>query len=469
MSRSAANDTTTPSLPPVAGAGVAAGTTTASVLRILSGLHAGASRKLAAQEMILVGSGDDCDIVLADNGVARHHALVNIVGATASLRALDAPLRLDGAPLQPGDPVELRALQRVQIGDASIAFGGETDAGWATLLPMAMNSDGSVVAPKARSRRLPAIAALAVLSLASVAIFAAVMPDGVKQADPRIALSNLITEFHIRDGRTSQDVNGNPVLSGIVDTRATRDRIQERLQAEKIGATLDLRTGERIADDVREVLRTQGVTAKTRYLGDGDVQATGRFQDMDKLRTAAQSRAMHEVVGVNRVLVNNAVLDDDGTGAPRVANVPAPPPEPVRIVSVVRGDDPHVIALDGTIYAVGQELPGRGNLASIGQTVQVLAADGSLHKLKAEPVTPAELAAAAQQKLADEAVAAGIGPETGDGTKSASSIKPATESARATVSTAVRPPLAPAAKTTAAAEGNNPLRDIAAVPSTKTQ
>src|SRR3546814_7980150 len=35
-----------------------------NVLRILSGLHAGASRDLAEQEMIMVGSHDACDIVL---------------------------------------------------------------------------------------------------------------------------------------------------------------------------------------------------------------------------------------------------------------------------------------------------------------------------------------------------------------------------------------------------------------------
>ena len=41
-----------------------------NVLRIVDGLHAGASRVLADEEMILVGSGDDCDIVLADDAVA---------------------------------------------------------------------------------------------------------------------------------------------------------------------------------------------------------------------------------------------------------------------------------------------------------------------------------------------------------------------------------------------------------------
>ena len=42
-----------------------------AVLRIVSGLHVGATRPLARREMILVGSGDDCDVVLADASPAH--------------------------------------------------------------------------------------------------------------------------------------------------------------------------------------------------------------------------------------------------------------------------------------------------------------------------------------------------------------------------------------------------------------
>src|SRR5690606_22456559 len=100
------------------------------LLRIISGLHAGASRELAEREMILVGSGDDCDIVLADAGVAAHHALISVVDGHFQLRALDAPLQLEGRMLHPGDPVEMDSLQRVGLGEAALAFGLEDDPAW---------------------------------------------------------------------------------------------------------------------------------------------------------------------------------------------------------------------------------------------------------------------------------------------------------------------------------------------------
>lgn len=371
------------------------------VLRILSGLHAGASRTLAEREMILVGSGEDCDIVLADQGVARHHALINLVAGMSSLRALDAPLRVDGAPLHPGDPVELRGLQRIQLGDAAIAFGAADDPRWPTLLPAATGAPG---APRAGQglKRLPTVAALAVLSLASLAIFAAVMPPKEQEPGPKVTLESLIRDYRIGDGAVARDPNGDPVLTGTVADAATRERIGKRLQEAGITATLDLRTGEDIAADVSEVLRSQGVTAKTRYLGNGVVEASGRFEDMQALRAAAQSRAMHDVAGVDKVLAKNSI-EPEAAGIPPAGSAPAA--AAVRIVSVVRGEEPHLVDVDGVEYPVGADVPGHGRLVSIGTSAHVIAADGMLHKIVPKPVTADELAAAAQAQVAAETAA----------------------------------------------------------------
>lgn len=378
-----------------------------NVLRILSGLHAGASRTLAEQEMILVGSGDDCDIVLADHGVARHHALINLIGGMSSLRALDAPLRVDGQPLHPGDPVELRGLQRIQLGDAAIAYGVGDDSGWSALLPGAADMPGTARPANPGLRRLPVIAALAVLSLASLAIFAAVMPAHQKPVDVRTQLKSIINEYQVSGGKILENVNGVPVLSGTVKDDAARKRIANRFERDEIDAELDLRSGEDIAADVSEVLRSQGLNAKTRYLGNGVVEATGRFEDMDKLRAAVQSRTMHDTPGVTKVLANNyaepGTIRKTGTAAP---DAPAATSQaPVRIVSVVRGKEPHLVGVDGQEYPVGAELPGRGKLVSIGEYAHAISADGMLHKIIPEPVTAAEIAAAAEQQAAADAAA----------------------------------------------------------------
>lgn len=364
-----------------AGAAIDAG---GHALRILSGLHIGASRPLAEKEMMLVGSGEDCDIVLSDPGVAPHHALIGLLGGTFSVRALDAPLRIGGQPLHPGDPVELTTLQRIELGQAALAVGAVNDPGWSSLLP-AFDGSRPAPAPAPYMKRLPAVAAFAVLSLMSVAILAAVVPRHDKPPQPRDSLAQLIPEFGIVDGRASVDANGIAVLSGTVKDAATRDRIRQRLQQDGISASLNLRSGEDIAHDVREILRAKELAVRTRYLGNGDVEVTGNFDD-EKLRVAAKGRAMTEIPGVKRIIPRNyEPIDPFQTIAQPTAKA-AEPKTAVSLVSVVRGKEPHVLGSDGTRFVVGDSLPDGSKLSFIGsEYAMALDNAGSVKRVQLAP------------------------------------------------------------------------------------
>lgn len=379
-----------------------------NVLRIISGLHAGASRDMAEQEMILVGSGEDCDIVLADGNVAAHHALISLVNGRFSLRALDAPLHVGTSMVHPGDPVELTRVQRVGLGEAALAFGAGDDPGWATLLPGAAAAKPAPArAATPYLRRLPAIAAVAVLSLASLAIFAAVMPAQEPKVDARAQLAALIPEYAIDDGRVALDVRGNAVLTGTVRDVQTRERIRQRVEADDIAAVIDLRTGDDIASDVREVLRTNGLTAKTRYLGNGDVEASGYFPDEDRLKAIVYGRAMRDVKGVNRVLPRNFAAVQERTPE---TGAPAAPRSggPVRIVAIVNGKEPHLLDVNGSKYPIGADVPGHGNLISItGDAAHTLMADGRTHRVRIAPVSAEE----ARAKTAFVNVASRVSPQ----------------------------------------------------------
>lgn len=370
-----------------AGAAIDAG---GHALRILSGLHIGASRPLAEKEMMLVGSGEDCDIVLSDPGVAPHHALIGLLGGTFSVRALDAPLRIGGQPLHPGDPVELTTLQRIEFGQAALAVGAVNDPGWSSLLP-AFDGSRPAPAPAPYMKRLPAVAAFAVLSLMSVAILAAVVPRHHKPPQPRDSLAQLIPEFGIVDGRTSVDANGIAVLSGTVKDAATRDRIRQRLQQDGISASLNLRSGDDIAHDVREILRAKELAVRTRYLGNGDVEVTGNFDD-EKLRVAAKGRAMTEIPGVKRIIPRNyEPIDPFQTIAqPAAKDDAAEPKVAVSLVSVVRGKEPHVLGSDGTKFVIGEQLPDGSTLIGIGaEYATALDSAGKLQRVQlAPPLAP---------------------------------------------------------------------------------
>ncbi|AVR94337.1 FHA domain-containing protein [Pseudoduganella armeniaca] len=78
-------------------------------LRILNGLHRGASLPLDEQPQ-LIGAGDDADVVLVDPGIEPRHAVLRLDGGHWSLLALDGIVRgaaddvpADQPQLAPGD------------------------------------------------------------------------------------------------------------------------------------------------------------------------------------------------------------------------------------------------------------------------------------------------------------------------------------------------------------------------------
>lgn len=368
------------------------------VLRIVDGLHAGANRVLARDEMILVGSGDDCDIVLADDGVANHHALVTLVGGRYMVRALDAPVHVAGTQIDPGDPVELSAVQPVRIGEASIAFGAENDPAWDSFVTVFAPDDEREPVRPAIVRRLPLIAGVAVLSLASLAIFAAVLPASEQQVDPRERLAVVMAEHRVANVGIVDGVDGRPTVTGAVDSRAVLERLQAQLATEKIDAHLQLRTGEHIASDVAEMFRGHGIPVQARYVGNGDVEVVGEFDDGADIERLVRSRAVADIRGVTRILPRTP------QGAvPQADDARAAAPPPAHIVSIVRGNDPHLVDSEGRRFVPGDTVPGKGQLISIGEFAHVLSAGGDLVKVVPGPApAPTEADAAADATAAAE-------------------------------------------------------------------
>ncbi|MFZ7095282.1 FHA domain-containing protein [Luteimonas dalianensis] len=353
------------------------------LLRIVSGLHAGASRELAEREMILVGSGDDCDIVLADAGVATRHALISVVDGQFQLRALDAPLQLEGRLLHPGDPVEMDRLQRVGLGEAALAFGLQDDPAWLALAP-----DGDQpAASRARrlieplTRRLPLFAAVAVLGLASLAIIVAVVPEAESRIDPEARLLEIARQYGVSERKIERDVSNQPVLVGMVNDAATRRQIQQQIEEEALPVSLALSIGEDMAINVGELLRSGGFPAKTRYLGRGEVEATGYFEDMQAFEAYVRTPAVLDT-GVRLIRPINL--------AEEVEEAEAPELEAVRIVAHHRGDDPHLVDEDGKQYRAGEFIPGEGTLSALGRVAMVATEDGTIKTVEVRPVTAEE-------------------------------------------------------------------------------
>lgn len=368
------------------------------ILRILSGLHAGASRTLSSREMLLIGSGEDCDIVLSDAGVARHHAMVLRHDDSWTLRAIDAPLGVAGHPLHPGDPMALPRAQRIELGDVGFAVAAEDDPAWMRLLPGSAPRPGAAKARPTGLRRprvLAALATVAVFSLVSVAVFAALVSPRDASADPRRQVASLVREYHVVNHDITPNPDGTLVLTGTVRNIATLERIRQRVEADDIDAVLNLRTGEDIAADVREVLRAEQITANTRYLGNGRVEVSGKGVDAQTLLAVSHWRAMDAVNGLQQLVLPPGAARPAQTAR---ADTQAAADEGDRVVAIIRGAHPHVLTANGRKYHVGSQLPDGGRLSVIGKRAWALV-DGQIRPVKPQP------APATDDDLADDTLA----------------------------------------------------------------
>src|SRR5690606_13859188 len=130
-------------------------------VRILAGLHAGARRDGIGAGMLVIGAADDCDMILADNGVAPHHAILGITPTGWSVRALDGAVSVASRGIPPGDSVVLDWFDVAHLGPVALSVGDPGSPRWTTLSgPAAAAMDGGAASARSSRRKRWLVAAI---------------------------------------------------------------------------------------------------------------------------------------------------------------------------------------------------------------------------------------------------------------------------------------------------------------------
>lgn len=105
-------------------------------LKVLAGVHAGAKARLHG-DRVVIGASDDCDVVLAVDDVAAHHAALVIEGGEVFVEPLDGEvMRPDGAPVSGRE--RLDAFAPLCLGATWIAV-AEAGASWPRIDPASLH------------------------------------------------------------------------------------------------------------------------------------------------------------------------------------------------------------------------------------------------------------------------------------------------------------------------------------------
>lgn len=282
-------------------------------VHVVGGLHAGAALTITTDDALLVGADDDCDMILADPGVAAHHCMLTARGDKVTLRPIDAAVITRGHDHPPGETVALAVGERVELGQAVLEIVSATD--------IAERRAHVPTRPKPARRSVRATllhqSRWGVTAVLAVAVACEIHP-------------------------VSRET---PVPTALAQTNTANAAAGESAPE-----------GAAVAHDVGEVLRLSGISGDSHYDGNGGVTVKGHLGDPQTLAAVVQSRAMHEITGLKRVSVVNL----DHPESPRDANT-----DTHRIVTAVASKDPYVITTDGSRYYVGATLPGGGRLAGV--------------------------------------------------------------------------------------------------------
>ena len=171
------------------------------------------------------------------------------------------------------------------------------------------------------------------------------------------------------------DPQGALQISGYLETAAQRARAEQLLAADQLPrapaaaqAQWQVWVNEAVVGAVQDVFRAKGIQATVEAVGPGAVRVQTSVADplmLDEVRSTAR----RDVPGLAALEVHNTV--PMAQGRPAVVDDPGK-----RVASIVQGDPPYVVTVDGTRYFEGALLPSGHRIAGIEEKQVLLEFNG---------------------------------------------------------------------------------------------
>lgn len=315
------------------------------VLRITSGVHRGAAMELSGAEY-LIGSSDDCDVVLRDEAVSAHHCRLAREWSGFCVRDLRA------------GPPQLVTPRTVAYEGGAIEGGYEVGGVRFTLRQQAPPSK----AAKAQEmRKQPVSSALLVavilgVLLAILAVAGAqrtVTKSSTTLAEWSSTGNQALAAQGFRSVHLGSDPSGELQVRGFVADLAEKQRLQAWLRGSpysKAHVSVHL-----VSDLIEQVRRALADDTLKVGLRDARLDIAGKTSRLElKQRIRALSEDLRDTVPVEDRVQYLDVHDDAGPG-----------PLPVTVSSVMVGNPSYFLTDEGTRYFIGGQLPDGAEVLAI--------------------------------------------------------------------------------------------------------
>ena len=373
-------------------------------LQVLEGSQQGASTALPEGLAVTVSGAIDSDVVLRGADLAERRIALTAQADSLRVQVLQGEAQVDGRSVAAGQAVTVALASIVVLGGthlgvvrvagaghragnkagnkagheaghepAAVAVAGaapprstEAAASPAAALAAAAQS------PSARtwSRRLVGSgAALAAVSIGVLAFAYSAVPVAPSAAQRAGHAETLLHDAGLKRLTVRAAEGGELRVDGYLETTAQRARAERLLAGEHLDARWQVWVDEQVSNAVQDVYRVNGASASVESLGAGAVRVSTSVADPATLESI-RNLARRDVPGLTTIEVRNTA-PPQRPGATPVLDDPGK-----RISSIVAGDPPYVVTIDGTRYFEGALLPTGHRIAGIEEHQVVLELGG---------------------------------------------------------------------------------------------
>ncbi len=255
---------------------------TSFVLKVLSGINAGAAVRLRTGSLV-IGRSMTSDIILHDDNIADQHVQLLITPSSITLQPLAHPIFVNGMEVT-AESVELAPYQAVKLGNVEFwVADSRVAAPQAKAKPASTSTPkrpASAEAPSAVAAKAPLAASnkvtakqrmgsktwlalgLGLLLLANVVYWAPQMNFllqhlGVQDSAEQQA-ANLMQTLGKQDFKLVNEPDGSVSLSGYTSTVAERNDLMSRIQSAGLKANLHIWSQDEMAESAGTIARAMG-------------------------------------------------------------------------------------------------------------------------------------------------------------------------------------------------------------------
>lgn len=340
-------------------------------LLVMSGVHHGARLALQPDALLVVGSGDDCDVCLSDPELEARHFALSLHDEQVTVRRLDGDVVVNGTDFDSAYTLSVRegALLELQPGRIQLRIASEADRHNFVITNADCSDTESWQRLQTPKRNRLAVAAALTCGILIATLLIAMQHNAQDQSlpvAPQIALQTLIDELNLTD-EVAIDESANTLMVRGTLPADDLNSLQKKLHASPLTPTLRISTAEQLLEHVRGVFRTNGYTAKLSYGGNATVVVENLDEDSAEIQKIA-AFVRSDVANLKALVFTPSEAPESGGTDSAVYLAGAGK----RLTTIVDGETAYITTEDGARYFVGSTLPGGHYVRQItAQGVQV--------------------------------------------------------------------------------------------------